>query len=108
MLNYNTSDPGHPDFEEDYAARTVKVGDEPNASLAVSYFETKNGAYSVGSRSLIGLDGIELGTTEECQKAFSTIEKLHIKYQVPLMFPLENPCADNKELEADDSMLREI
>lgn len=92
MRNYNASNAGALDFEDDYVLAALDLGNGELGGLGVSYFDKPHGGYAVGTRRILSAAGTPTELVRDCHDAFATLRQVKDTYSLDLAFELEDIC----------------
>ena len=99
VLNYNTSNPTEPSFEEDYVLAALDLGNGRLGELGLSYFDKQNGGYAVGTRRVLSGHTESDSLASECRSAYTTLRAIRDEKRLGLPFDMIDPCSPARHSE---------
>lgn len=96
VINYLSSDPHKPYFEEDYVLAALDLGNGKLGELGLSYFDKAGGGYAVGTRRTLNEEDTSPQNARDCQDAFLTFKDIQKERGLKLPFELTDACRNSE------------
>ena len=91
-INYLSSNPDIPFFEDDYVLAALDLGNGRLGELGLSYFDKAGGGYAVGTRRTLNEEGSSPQDIRDCENAFLTFKDIQQGRGLALSFELTDIC----------------
>lgn len=95
-INYLSSQPHKPYFEEEYVLAALDLGNGRLGELGLSYFDKAGGGYAVGTRRTLNEEDAGPQNTRDCQDAFLTFKDIQQERELELPFELAYACQQSR------------